>query len=638
MNTKYCHYLLTISQYGSLSAAARVLGISQPALSKVLSDLESQFGFALFLRYHHRMMPTAVGWNVLDYAQKILEEQRRMLLNMKAVTGDDRHQIRLCTAPNRAAMIYSHVYHDFSAQFPDISLQLIEHYASEQPGAIRRGAVDLAIGASPISNDVAGITFAREELLLALPASHPLAGHESVSLDQLRDIPFVLQGKKHNIRRIADSLFTRAGFLPLVAFESDDVFLVDAMLHQAIGAGFVSKIHVTPCDDLVYLHLDPPIYQMSIIRFSEDHRLSEAERYLAGLLIRHRLSDSRYEAIDNPEVDELLETVRTREPHMHPRMQPGVGGASTKEISLRSDVLRYMIAIEEAGSLGAAAEQCYLSQPAMSRHLRDMEQMLGTRLFSRSHNRLVSTNAGKIFVNDARNILRFESEMQKKIEEYRAGHGGHLIVHVDPLLLSTFETQCIPLFSEKQSGITVQLNEDTGGHAQEALLSASADIGLFLSRSADHPILDQTVLSQTEMMYVSASQNRETSAMPSPPFMNTGKPVRMMLAQSGTALRCEQEQLIYDYLSVQPKIVCEAEPSILVSLSGSGVADTILPCALMSPEQRSCAYPFPEKPQLYLILAVHPARTLPKAAVHLISAIHQVFGKYFAPETIPAER
>ncbi|MBQ8093331.1 MAG: LysR family transcriptional regulator [Clostridia bacterium] len=630
MNTKQCRYLLAIAQYGSLSAASQALGISQPALSKILAEWESQSGFSLFLRYKHKMMPTAVGRHILDYAQRILEEQNRMLLTMRAMTGDDRQQIRLCTAPNRAAIIYSHVYHDFSSRFPDISLQLVEQYASEQPGAIRRGAADLALGAGPVSKDVADITFAREELLIAIPASHPLAECKQVALDQFRDMPFVLQGKKHSIRRIADDLFAKAGFLPLIAFESNDVFLLDAMLHQAIGAGFVSRIHVSPCDDLVYLHLNPPVYQFSHIRYPKGHELTQAERYLAGLIIRHRLSDSRYERLDCPEADALLSAVESSKPVMLPETIPVSGRQMTDEISLRSDVLRYLIAIEEASSLSAAAEQCYLSQPALSRYLKDTEQMLDIRLFSRSHNRLVPTNAGKIFINDARNILRFESEMQKKLDEYREGHGGNLIVHCDPLLLDTFESQCIPLFSEKNSGITVQVKSHSGNHAQESLLKASADIGLFLSRTPEHPILNQTVLCQTELMYVCAFSNS-----PSPLQSETAAP-RIMLAQEKTVLRQEQEHLLHEYLPTPPDIVCEADPSILLRLAATGIADTILPFGLLSTDQRAAARTFTGSPQLYLIIAIHPARMLPKSASQLTDAIHEVFDHFFTPadETI----
>lgn len=261
MNTRQYYYLTTIGACGNLSRAAQALGVSPSALSKFLAECERSFGFALFLRYGRRLYPTAVGRFAVECAQKILDEQRRMLLTMKAVMGRSRRQIRLATAPNRGAIIYSKIYRPFSRRYPDVALSLTELLAIEQPAAIARGQIDLALGAGPASPDTADIPVAHEELLVCLPAAHPLAGQEAIRLDSLRDTPFVLPGRRHSIRILAEQLFQEAGFAPVVAFESDDVLLVDSMLHQGLGVGLVSRVHVAPCDELVYRPLDPPVRQ-----------------------------------------------------------------------------------------------------------------------------------------------------------------------------------------------------------------------------------------------------------------------------------------------------------------------------------------------------------------------------------------
>ena len=232
MNTRQYYYLSTIANYGNLSHAAQALHVSPSALSKFLAECERTFGFALFLRYNRRLYPTAVGRYVVECAQKILDEQNRMLLTMKEVTGGNRKAIRLATAPNRGAIIFSKIYNQFSRRYPDISLSLTELYAAEQPGAIARGLVDLALGAGATSSEITDIPIAHEELLVSLPASHPLAKQETIHLADLRDTPFVLQGPRHSIRLIAEQLFQQAGFQPVVAFESNDVILLDSMIRH----------------------------------------------------------------------------------------------------------------------------------------------------------------------------------------------------------------------------------------------------------------------------------------------------------------------------------------------------------------------------------------------------------------------
>lgn len=166
MNTRQYYYLTTIAEYGNLTYAAEALNVTPSALSKFLTECGQIFGTTLFQRRDRRLEPTEEGQYVVECAQKILDQQNRMLLIMKNVTGSNRKRIRLATAPNRGAMIYSKIYKPFSRRYPDVSLELVELYATEQPGAIARGAVDLALGAGPFRMDTEDIPVAYEELLI----------------------------------------------------------------------------------------------------------------------------------------------------------------------------------------------------------------------------------------------------------------------------------------------------------------------------------------------------------------------------------------------------------------------------------------------------------------------------------------
>lgn len=396
----------------------------------------------LFKKENRRLIPTEQGSVFLEKAQRILDEQNRTILSMKTVAGAARQRIRLCTAPNRGAIIYSEVYQRFSRRYPDISLELIERFASEQPEVIKRGIADIALGAGNISSSVEDIPFAKQELLIALPSSHPLSTRKEVTLSELRDTPFVLQGERHSVRGIADKLFQKAGFDPLVVFESDDVILIDALIRQSMGAGLVSRIHVKPCEEVRYISLDPPVYQLTHLRYPQGHILTESERYLAGLLIQHRLSDPGNEPIDSLELKGFLKTVEEIEksaPVGPSRLDKDeiIEGSSqadrnrtfinaqininkdeksrkkkrSEDIHLDTRILEYIVAIADEKGLTQAAERFLLAQPALSRHVRNVEDMLGIPLFTREHNRLFPTNAGKVFINGARNILKLEEEM-----------------------------------------------------------------------------------------------------------------------------------------------------------------------------------------------------------------------------------
>ena len=625
MNTKQYYYLSTIAEYGNLSYAAQALNLSPSALSKFLTECERTFGFALFLRYGRRLYPTAVGRYVVECAQKILDEQNRMLLTMKDVTGGNQNRIRLATAPNRGATIYSKIYNPFSRRYPDIALSLTELYATEQPGAIARGTIDLALGAGGFTDDTTDLPIAYEELLISLPAAHPLAGQERIRLEELRETPFVLQGPRHSIRILAEQLFRQAGFHPVVAFESDDVLLVDSMMHQAVGVGFVSKAHVFPCEELVYRPLDPPVRQTLHLRYPLGHTLTEPEYYLAGLLVEERLADPRYQPADDPFVTRLLETVRT--PIAAAKSKSTLHGAvgtalqTVQEVNLDTTVMEYLIAIVEEQSLSKAAQRYFLAQPALSRHLRSVEAMVGMPLFSREHNKLRPTSAGTIFVNNARNILRIENEMFAHTSAYHAGRGGHLYLSCDPLFAEILHKKVEPAFHRLHPELTLVFAEQNQEQTLEALSSSSADLGIFLSTELTHPLLKCEVLTLTELVYCFAANHCPPSWTAGDPLPSDFTPRPQLFAEQGSTLRSEQNKLCAACFPAAPAAACEADLSLLPQLANLGIADCIMPLNMLERTQHlRCAAFEPPKP-LYLLLASHVGRTLPTVTKELILLI-----------------
>lgn len=621
MNTKQFYYLAAIADFGNLTYAAKALAVSPSALSKFLTECEHTFGTPLFLRYGRKLYPTAVGRFVVESSQKILDEQNRMLLTMKDVTGGNRNRIRLATAPNRGAIIFSKIYNQFSRRYPDISLSLTELYAREQPGAIARGRIDLALGSGVDSADVTDVPIAHEELLVSLPVSHPLASQERIHLADLRDTPFVLQGSQHSIRILAEQLFREAGFQPVVAFESSDVLLLDSMMHQAVGVGLVSKAHVFPCEELVYRPLDPPIYQTLHLRYPRGHSLTEPERYLAGLLVRERLDDPRYQAIDLPLVHEVLQAVDAKEEQAREHGSMGTALQNVRETNLDSKVLEYIIAIVEEQSLSRAADRCFLAQPALSRHLRSVEEMVGMSLFTREHNRLRPTSAGTIFVNNARNMLRIENEMFAHVREYKRGHGGRLYIRCDPFVAGILNQEVIPAFQAENPDMLLDITESSREETTEALLNASADIGIFLSSSRSHPLLHCDVLGLTELVYCFAAGSCPPDLLPGDPLPEN-LPVRpQLLANPGTTLRQEQDAILSRIFPVFPPAACQADAAILRMLANSGAADAIIPLHFLDRSTHSrCASLNPPRP-LYLLLVRHIGRPLPAPAQTLYDLI-----------------
>ena len=380
------------------------------------------------------------------------------------------------------------------------------------------------------------------------------------------------------------------------------------------------------------------MYQTLHLRFPLGHTLSEPERYLAGLLAAERLSDPRYQAAKDPFVQTLLQTTATpsapsADPDHSPSRRASAAPQETADIDLDTKVMEYLISIVDEQSLSRAADKHFLAQSALSRHLRNVETLVGIPLFTREHNRLRPTSAGAVFVNNARNILRLENEMFTQTRSYQQGHGGSLYIHCDPLFAQAFRQRAEQAYRAAHPEITLVVAEANQEQTLEALMNSTANLGIFLSHTPEHALLHCDVLTLTEMVYCFVPGGCPDGWKPGELLPSGFVPRPQLMAQSRSTLRAEQDALLASLADPLPPAACEAQVSILRQLANLGIADAVLPLNLIERQNHDrCAAFDPPRP-LYLLLAHHVGRTLPAVTQELMELIRQAMTDVLA---IPA--
>lgn len=90
---------------------------------------------------------------------------------------------------------------------------------------------------------------------------------------------------------------------------------------------------------------------------------------------------------------------------------------------MNTRIYEYILAAAEQKNITKAAESCYISQPALTQHIKKLEKQLEITLFEKSGNTLVPTRQGEIFLTTARRMLQIEQETLQRIEQLKAGDG-----------------------------------------------------------------------------------------------------------------------------------------------------------------------------------------------------------------------
>lgn len=188
---RHIRAFLDIAASGNLSAAAAAQGVTQPALSRSLAELEDLLGAQLFLREKRGLVLTPEGALFRHHASLGLQslEAGAGALRPDALGGS----IRVGILPTAAAQLFPRVAVRFAALQPGTILKIETGPHSYLVGQLRAGAIDLMIGRMPDPGEMAGMIFAHlyeEDIVLVARKGHPLAGAPIATL--LQSVPVIL--------------------------------------------------------------------------------------------------------------------------------------------------------------------------------------------------------------------------------------------------------------------------------------------------------------------------------------------------------------------------------------------------------------------------------------------------------------
>ena len=243
MNLHHLQVFFAVAEEGSFTLGAESLAISQPAVSRMVADLENSVGEALFNRGQKGVTLTDAGSLLLGYARQIFTleaEAKRALADLK---GLETGHLTIGASTTIGERLLPTIIATFMRAHPRVELLMeVENTAMIQDGVLS-GKYDVGFTEGKV--DRKGLdahVFAEDELVVFCCPSHALAHSKTATMEEISLHSFVMREVGSGTRLVVESICAEMGFIPKIACSLGSTTAIKSAVADGLGLGFASSL------------------------------------------------------------------------------------------------------------------------------------------------------------------------------------------------------------------------------------------------------------------------------------------------------------------------------------------------------------------------------------------------------------
>ncbi|MBI3973460.1 MAG: LysR family transcriptional regulator [Chloroflexi bacterium] len=292
---------LIVAQRGSITLAAQELGLTQSGLSRQLQRLERRLGILLFERTRGGVRLTPAGERYRAYAEDVVTRRRRLLeeLRGEATATPLGGELRIAASTTPGEFLVPRLVAEFTARYPGVRPVVFTTDSRAVIDCVAERQWDIGfVGAQLAAKGVRFDPVATDEVVLAVPAGHPLAQHAAVPLEALAGQDFVeREGGSGTLLSVRQALAARGLTLPpyRVRMTLSTTHAIVSAVRSGYGIGFVSSLALAePLDRRVVavrLAGVPLERRLYLVRHARDVLPAQARRFVEFALAKRRTTN-----------------------------------------------------------------------------------------------------------------------------------------------------------------------------------------------------------------------------------------------------------------------------------------------------------------------------------------------------------
>ncbi|MGV6840271.1 MAG: LysR family transcriptional regulator [Planktomarina sp.] len=233
LNLRQLEMLESVAKHGSLTLAAEVLNVTQPAISIQIRKLETEVGLSLVERSGRICHLTEAGEEVVRHAQRISRVVNDLKENLEQYRGVSRGVLRLAVVSTANYFIPEYIAH-FRKTHPGVEINLRVANRDSILEMLEANETDLAItGMPPDDSELTARPFKENPVVVIAPPDHALAQKEYLSLAELSKFPFIFREQGSGTRAVMERAFQKHG----LDCQESCVLSSNEAVKQAVQAG-----------------------------------------------------------------------------------------------------------------------------------------------------------------------------------------------------------------------------------------------------------------------------------------------------------------------------------------------------------------------------------------------------------------
>ncbi|WP_166417148.1 LysR family transcriptional regulator [Cochlodiniinecator piscidefendens] len=237
----------TVVSTGTVTEAANVLGISQPAASRLIADFESEVGFPLFRRSGRMLEPTEEARLLVGEIRQAISGMEHIKDAANAISQYSHARLRLITTPTYSTLIAPKLIRDFAHHHANAQIQLEVETADDTVEWMVSNGYDFGIISGKTTNpSLNSLKIWDEAAVCIMKPDHPLASSKEISAQDLANEAYVSYRSSSRFRMAIDAVFKTEGIHRKTQYEARTTDAICQMVANGLGVAIVGSTQVEP--------------------------------------------------------------------------------------------------------------------------------------------------------------------------------------------------------------------------------------------------------------------------------------------------------------------------------------------------------------------------------------------------------